>query len=98
MVVIDPGYAAGLPGGLMLSGVRIRVLELAKACHPQPTVAVTALTTVLFLSAGNTALACLIGALAILTGQLSIGWSNDLTDRGRDVAAHRSDKPLATGR
>ncbi|MFL6163239.1 MAG: UbiA family prenyltransferase [Jatrophihabitantaceae bacterium] len=78
--------------------MRIRVLELAKACHPQPTVAVTALTTVLFASAGNTALACLVAALAIGTGQLSIGWSNDLTDRGRDVAAHRSDKPLATGR
>jgi 4-hydroxybenzoate polyprenyltransferase len=59
---------------------------------------VTTLTTVLFASAGNSASTCLIGAAAILTGQLSIGWSNDLIDRKRDVAAHRSGKPLATGR
>jgi 4-hydroxybenzoate polyprenyltransferase len=71
---------------------------LVRACHPEPTVAVTVLTTVLFASAGNSASTCLIGAAAVLTGQLSIGWSNDLIDRDRDVAAHRSSKPLATGR
>ena len=79
-------------------GVADRTRALARACHPEPTAAVTVLTTVLFLSAGNTALTSVTGAAAILTGQLSIGWSNDLIDRGRDVAAHRSDKPLATGR
>jgi 4-hydroxybenzoate polyprenyltransferase len=35
---------------------------------------------------------------AVLTGQLSIGWSNDLVDLGRDRAVGRSDKPLADGR
>ena len=39
----------------------------------------------------------LLTGLAVLAGQLSIGWSNDLLDRSRDVAAGRSDKPLATG-
>lgn len=34
---------------------------------------------------------------AVLTGQLTIGWSNDLIDRDRDRAVGRSDKPLATG-
>ena len=34
---------------------------------------------------------------AVLAGQLSIGWSNDLLDRRRDVAAGRSDKPVASG-
>ena len=34
---------------------------------------------------------------AVLAGQLSIGWSNDLADRSRDRAAGRGDKPLATG-
>ena len=33
----------------------------------------------------------------MLTGQLSIGWCNDLVDRGRDLAAGRRDKPLVTG-
>lgn len=81
-----------------LSTVGGRTRALIKACHPEPTVAVTALTTVLFASAGNSAPTCLLGAAAILTGQLSIGWSNDLIDRNRDVAARRSGKPLATGR
>lgn len=55
------------------------------------------LSTVLFLSAGNGAATCGLGALALLTGQLSIGWSNDLIDGARDVAAHRPGKPLASG-
>ena len=33
----------------------------------------------------------------MLTGQLSIGWCNDLVDRERDLAAGRRDKPLVTG-
>jgi 4-hydroxybenzoate polyprenyltransferase len=55
------------------------------------------LATVLFISAGNPAGTCLIGALALLTGQLSIGWSNDLIDLRRDISAGRRDKPLAAG-
>ena len=34
-------------------------------------------------------------AVAVLAGQLSIGWSNDVIDAGRDRAAGRADKPLA---
>jgi 4-hydroxybenzoate polyprenyltransferase len=39
----------------------------------------------------------LLLAGAVLTGQLSIGWLNDLHDLDDDVAAGRRDKPLATG-
>ncbi|MDX6371805.1 MAG: hypothetical protein QOD98_793, partial [Nocardioidaceae bacterium] len=35
---------------------------------------------------------------AVLTGQLSIGWSNDLIDLARDRAVGREDKPLVDGR
>lgn len=35
--------------------------------------------------------------LAVLAGQLSVGWCNDLVDEARDHVAVRSDKPLATG-
>jgi 4-hydroxybenzoate polyprenyltransferase len=35
--------------------------------------------------------------LAVLAGQLTIGWVNDLVDAGRDRAVGRTDKPLATG-
>ncbi len=34
---------------------------------------------------------------AVATGQLSIGWSNDLVDLPRDRAVGRTDKPLLTG-
>lgn len=74
-----------------------RSMQLAQACHPAPTLAVTVLTGVLFVSAGNGPRLSTLGILAVLTGQLSIGWSNDLIDRGRDVAVGRVDKPLVTG-
>jgi len=54
------------------------------------------------MSAGLAALAHLsleTGALvtmAVFTGQLSIGWSNDYLDAERDRAMRRSDKPVAT--
>lgn len=34
---------------------------------------------------------------AVLTGQLTIGWGNDLRDAERDRAVGRVDKPLARG-
>ena len=34
---------------------------------------------------------------AVLAGQLSIGWANDLLDADRDRASGRSDKPVAAG-
>jgi 4-hydroxybenzoate polyprenyltransferase len=73
------------------------VLALLRACHPQPTVAVTGLTTVLAAAAGAGPATAAILLAAVLTGQLSIGWSNDLLDVRRDAASHRRDKPLATG-
>jgi 4-hydroxybenzoate polyprenyltransferase len=45
------------------------------------------------LSLGRTVLV----GLAVLAGQLSVGWCNDLVDRDRDRVVARSDKPLATG-
>jgi 4-hydroxybenzoate polyprenyltransferase len=34
---------------------------------------------------------------AVLTGQLSVGWSNDWLDARRDVAVRRVDKPVVAG-
>lgn len=67
-----------------------------RACHLQPTVAVTAIATALALAAGQGASATLVAA-AVLTGQLSVGWSNDYLDRERDRSAGRTDKPVAAG-
>jgi 4-hydroxybenzoate polyprenyltransferase len=71
---------------------------LVGASHPVPSAAVTAFSVAVSVSLGRSAAGCVLVALAVLTGQLSIGWSNDLVDRGRDRAAGRSDKPLAEGR
>lgn len=55
------------------------------------------MATVLVASAGNSAAVVLVALVAVLSGQLSIGWSNDVVDRERDRAVGRGDKPLATG-
>ncbi|MEP6666293.1 MAG: UbiA family prenyltransferase, partial [Nocardioidaceae bacterium] len=74
-----------------------RLLPLAQASHPLPTVAVTIMTTLLIAGAGNSVSTCVVGAIAVLSGQLSIGWSNDAIDAHRDVAVRRPDKPVASG-
>jgi 4-hydroxybenzoate polyprenyltransferase len=74
-----------------------RAGALVKAAHPGPCVAVTAVGTALGAMAGAPVGTCVLLAAALLTGQLSIGWCNDAVDRGRDVAAGRTDKPLAVG-
>jgi 4-hydroxybenzoate polyprenyltransferase len=73
------------------------VRGLVRACHPGPTLAVTVLTALLAWSAGHTLGRALLVTAAVLTGQLSIGWSNDLIDAPRDRSVGRIDKPLATG-
>jgi 4-hydroxybenzoate polyprenyltransferase len=74
----------------------ISVGALVRACHPEPTAAVTALATALALSVGLGWRSLLVTA-AFLTGQLSVGWSNDWIDAGRDVRTRRPDKPVARG-
>lgn len=69
---------------------------LAGSCHPEPVVAVTAITTALAIGAGLGARSAVVAA-AILAGQLSIGWGNDYLDRDRDRTALRADKPVALG-
>lgn len=70
---------------------------LAAACHPGPTVAVTALSAVLARTAGLPRGKAAAVAGAVLAGQLSIGWSNDLLDAARDRRAGRRGKPVASG-
>ena len=70
---------------------------LLRAAHAGPTLAVTVLTLLLAVSAGLGPAKTVLVTAAVLAGQLSVGWSNDLRDRSRDAAVGRSDKPLATG-
>ncbi len=68
---------------------------LARSCHPGPTVAVTALAALLALAFSAPWLVAFTVVAAVFTGQLVIGWSNDLIDADRDRADARADKPLA---
>ncbi len=80
-----------------MSSARVGVALLA-SCHPGPTVAVTAFVTAyaaLSLHLGGSLTARL--ALAVLTGQLSIGWSNDAIDVLADRGRSRRDKPTSLG-
>lgn len=70
---------------------------LLTACHPGPTVAVTTFTALLAVAAGHHLARALLVTGAVLSGQLSIGWSNDLIDAARDRAVGRGDKPIALG-
>jgi 4-hydroxybenzoate polyprenyltransferase len=82
------------------TGVRA-VRGLLLACHPLPCLAVTGFTAAWAwaraldgaVDVGRLLTVC----LAVLLGQLSIGWSNDAVDADRDVAAGRSDKPIPRG-
>ena len=73
------------------------VRGLVSACHLGPTATVTSIAgylgVVQRLPARRVAL--LIGAVG--SGQLSIGWSNDLIDAGRDRAVGRDDKAIVRG-
>lgn len=69
---------------------------LARACHPEPTIAVTALVTAFAGAAGRGIGTAWVG-VAVLAGQLSVGWSNDYIDAGRDALVDRRDKPIPAG-
>ncbi|GII89342.1 membrane protein [Sphaerisporangium siamense] len=73
------------------------MLALMKACHPGPTLVVTAAGCALAIVVGRGGAGTLVVGAAVLAGQLSIGWSNDWIDRVRDRASLRADKPLADG-
>jgi 4-hydroxybenzoate polyprenyltransferase len=70
---------------------------LALSCHPLPTLAVTSISAGLAALAGTGLGTGVLVTLAVFTGQLSIGWSNDRIDAARDRSVQRRDKPAATG-
>jgi 4-hydroxybenzoate polyprenyltransferase len=67
------------------------------AGHPGPSLAITAMVTVLAVQAAPHSWQPVLVALAMLAGQFSIGWSNDAADATRDAAAGRADKPIPNG-
>jgi 4-hydroxybenzoate polyprenyltransferase len=70
---------------------------LVRACHPEPTAAVTAATAVLAFAMGRPVAGVAEVAVAMLAAQLAVGWSNDAIDARRDAAVGRTDKPIPGG-
>lgn len=68
---------------------------LLGSCHLGPALAVTGLAGALAAGARLPAARTALLGATVLTGQLSIGWANDLVDRGRDARTGRPGKPLA---
>ena len=68
---------------------------MAKACHFGPTVLVVSITFILSITQLSAAKSFGI-AIAILCGQLVVGWTNDLLDYPLDKAAGRFKKPLVS--
>ncbi|MFJ5681267.1 UbiA family prenyltransferase [Streptomyces sp. NPDC093099] len=102
MDAIDqPGSIVRTPLGEAPAGWPRRVARLLGAllgaCHPGPTAAVTLLVAGLAVAAGQDVPGCLLVTAAVLTGQLSVGWSNDAVDAARDTAAGRRAKPVVDG-
>jgi 4-hydroxybenzoate polyprenyltransferase len=68
---------------------------LVLASHPLPTAAMTLALTLAAALSGRSLVECLLVAVTIFTGQLTVGWLNDLLDRDRDRQVGRTDKPVA---
>jgi 4-hydroxybenzoate polyprenyltransferase len=77
--------------------LRGQVASLLLSCHPLPTAAMTVGMTAAAALSGRSGTECLLVAATVLSGQLTIGWINDVVDRDRDRAAGRRDKPVAMG-
>jgi 4-hydroxybenzoate polyprenyltransferase len=80
----DPA-ATGRPGALL------------GAAHIGPVLAVTCVTALLATADALDLPRAVIVTAAVFTGQLTIGWGNDLVDAARDREAGRRDKPVASG-
>ncbi len=80
-----------------MSTLARRLAGLARACHPEPTVAVTAVAAGLALAVGHRGGDAALVTATIAASQLAVGWANDALDADRDQAVKRTDKPIATG-
>ncbi|MEV7429241.1 UbiA family prenyltransferase [Nocardioides sp. NPDC092400] len=74
-----------------------RAGALLAAAHGGPALAVTTIAALLAVRSDLDATDAVLVTGAVLTGQLTIGWGNDLRDLPRDRAVGRTDKPLVTG-
>ncbi|MDQ3616069.1 MAG: UbiA family prenyltransferase [Actinomycetota bacterium] len=77
--------------------LRGRAVSLVMSSHPLPTAAMTVALAAAAALTGRSGAEVVLVALTIATGQLTIGWLNDVVDRRRDAKVGRDDKPVALG-
>lgn len=75
----------------------VRPLAVGRAAHLGPTLAVTTVVALLAAADDQPLAVAAVVTAAVLTGQLTIGWGNDLVDLPRDRRVGRMDKPLVSG-
>jgi protoheme IX farnesyltransferase len=78
--------------GRMCTGI-----ALLQAAHLAPTIAVTSIAAALAAATRGSHAIVPVG-VAVASGQLAVGWSNDYIDRHRDLRAARLDKPIVASR
>lgn len=76
---------------------RGQAVSLLLACHPLPSLAMTVALAVAAALSGRSGPEVLLVAVTVLSGQLTVGWINDVVDRDRDRKVGRTDKPVAQG-
>jgi 4-hydroxybenzoate polyprenyltransferase len=76
---------------------RGHAISLLLSCHPLPALAMTVALTLAAALSGRSGRECLLVAATVLSGQLTIGWINDVVDADRDRQTGRGDKPVALG-
>lgn len=86
-----------MSAGVATSRLPSRPGGLLAAAHIGPALAVTLLAVLLAVAQDVDPGRAVLVVAAVLAGQLSIGWSNDLVDLARDRRTGRSDKPLVAG-
>lgn len=70
---------------------------LARACHPEPTLTVTAGAAMLAVAMHRDLRGVVAVAATVLASQLAAGWHNDWVDAERDAITGRADKPIPAG-
>jgi 4-hydroxybenzoate polyprenyltransferase len=83
----------------MPTGAETRRLArgLVVASHAAPAAVVTGLAAALAAALGSDGITVVLVTVAVGTGQLSVGWSNDWIDAPRDIVVGRTDKPVVAG-
>lgn len=72
-------------------------LSLVLAAHPLYTLAMTTGVAAAAALTGRSMAEVGLVAVTVLSGQLTVGWLNDVVDRNRDQQVGRLDKPVALG-